>query len=240
MTSNLNRSVDDISSDLAAERAALNETLLELRQRLSPRGLVQESAYLLRERASDGALSSLSSGLAFARQSKATPWIAGAALAGVAVAIWAKKANEKPEEVPLWLAEIRRAGERADRISEEIWQAADEGLLSEDDLEQARLDIDRALQIDTRRALLSGLEGLAPEERDAALAVREARLNKNSKGGNALLKGVLLASATAGAAALVQRLGDGGKSESLLEDVKAGLDQALRRFDLASSRQDRE
>lgn len=234
MTSELKRSARKLNNDLALDREALADTLAELRERLNPRGLMEDSTRLLRGRGAETALSSVSDAFDTIRSSKATPWIAGAAVAGVAVALLAKKASRVEEELPLWLEEIQLVEERADALMEQAWEACEEGILDEDEFEEARLDIQRALEADRRRAMMSGLEGLAADEREAALAVREARLNGKPKGTSTLTKAVLMASAAAGAAVLVNRLND-GKSDGLLADVKSGIDQAIKRLDQVAS-----
>ena len=103
-----------IAADLAQERAALAQTMTELRNRLKPGAVLAEGASFLRS-PSQGGSSILPKG--------AAPWIAGAAIAGLGITYLALRAKSEPEDVPQWLVEVRHARARADELIAQIDKA---------------------------------------------------------------------------------------------------------------------
>lgn len=188
----------EIERDLERDRAALAESLLALRQRLSPANLVAEGKDALMAQASplvsrlDGTLrrnpvAATVAGVAlaalvFGRRRANDAEAAGAvpAMAGTkfeALSRWEDEggppADEPIDPEETWLTEARGLRTKARQLLAQIDDAARRGLAPAALLAKHRADVVAALGRDTRMALAKGLEPLGAAARDQAVQARE-------------------------------------------------------------------
>ncbi len=188
----------EIERELERDRLALAQSLVSLRERMSPAGLVAEGKDALVAQASplltwlDGAvraqpLVAAAAGVAlaalvFGRQRGSDIEAAGAvpAMAGTkfeALTRWEDEGGPPaPEPVDPdedWLSEAQGVRERANGLLARIDDAARRGLVPAAQLAKHRAEVLSALAQETRAALGKGLGSLTGAARDQALLARE-------------------------------------------------------------------
>ncbi|MFE3837129.1 hypothetical protein [Pseudogemmobacter sonorensis] len=246
-----------IAEEIEADRAAFDLALARLRARLT------QPLTRARAKGTGGA-----TGGAFAAragavladptlQAVARPLALAALGAGISWLTRRGGRAARPQEDPAWLVEAAEARARAEDLADEIRAAGAEGLLSPSEAERNLAELRAAREADQRRIMLRGLEGLAPEERDAALSLREARAVQRfgqarrrgadrGDGLNPALTGILAAGGAAALAWWLRRAGAGAEAaasedepppsapsreDAALAELRAVLDQAIAKLE---------
>lgn len=243
---------EKVEAQLEQTRAELQAALAELRDRLTPEGLVSELMRKARsglniETAARSAGSSAKQLLGGATASalplaklagssiRANPVasaVAGAGLAWLAYSSFKARRDAPPEALPEWLVEAESLLERAEELRERIAQAKQAGAFADHEAEDSLADVERSYQQELRLVMGRGLDALDAETRAAALAARETAFDKrHGKGGDTGFKlggvlsyGALIAAAGTALASVYPRQDKGETAEA---KVQAAVDAAM-------------
>lgn len=236
-----------IAAQLEHDRAALRLTMASLRQRIMPDPAMRDGVGLLRQ-------SAMAAAKVAGRTASANPLATALIGAGLVWLSWGGRKAARgaaAADLPAWLAAAEDLQDRANAMLADIDAAAGRAGLALDEIEEARADVRGALARDLERALSRGLDDLDPEERQAALAVREARLSRHlglpeaRKPGlftaNSALGGAAIAGAAAALAAYLKPRSAAPsaadlRNEALLRDLQDNLERTRRQLAEAAAR----
>lgn len=214
--------LDRLERELERDRADLAKAVEELKESLSFSGLKGQGKALLgagKAQAAEGMASGLSAATQMVKDNPATAAASAAALGWVVTKMTDSRrsdpleasdqrladlftpSGESPSDDEFWVAEVDRLRARAADLLETLDDAVARGNAPLDEIAERRAEVRQSLRLDTRQAMMRGLDGLDRKARDKAFRRREelyARHLGNGSGGG-WVKPVALGAAVAGA-----------------------------------------